>query len=735
MKKRILKLISTVLLSVLLISGCTSQDVPLNMLRTYKLPQKVSSVKSGVIAQNDNLELSWDYEKQCVLIKDKNSGYIWSTIPYDFYISGETADSYRADGICSALRVTYLDTKTQTENEVNTNFDASYVNVEKSDIGIRITYYFDKVKISVPITFILEEDGLSVSVENSLITEGENKVISVALLPFLASAPNDDASYLFVPSGSGALMYTDDEQRSARKYKEQVFGKDLAAQTIYEDTESESIRMPIFGAKSKEKAIFAVITAGAETAEIAAISGDNQYKFSGVYPIFNLRGSASSLVKGSANTNNNITKYPDDVVKLQKCTVKYFLLAPDKSDYNGMAECYRDYLAKNGGLKTQTKTADAIITLLGGLQERKLALGIPYHSVSTVTTFDQAKDILSDILKNTNAKLAVNLKGFGSSGLDYGETAGGFEPLGDFGGKDGLSSLNKWSINNKIDLFYDFDMVFQTESYGEFNVRESAISANDVRARFCQYDIVTREQREDVFAYLTGRILLAKSTGIITEKINDLGLKGVGLSTLSSGAYSDYKDPNYYCKAHMSDDVANILKSLKKAGLSTFGESANSYAATRLDYVYNAPVKSSKFYAIDKDIPFYQLVFRGSTVLSGEPINLSSEPKAAFLETVSTGSALSFTLCNNYNDTVFKSIHSAIALGVYDDIADTVNAFIKEAKPLQERIGNSALVSYSREDNLSKSVFSNGVTLYVNHSMTEKNTDLGAVKPQSFIFE
>jgi len=331
--------------------------------------------------------------------------------------------------------------------------------------------------------------------------------------------------------------------------------------------------------------------------------------------------------------------------------------------------------------------------------------------------------------------LAVNLKGFGSSGLDYGETAGGFEPLGDFGGKDGLSSLNKWSINNKIDLFYDFDMVFQTESYGEFNVRESAISANDVRARFCQYDIVTREQREDVFAYLTGRILLAKSTGIITEKINDLGLKGVGLSTLSSGAYSDYKDPNYYCKAHMSDDVANILKSLKKAGLSTFGESANSYAATRLDYVYNAPVKSSKFYAIDKDIPFYQLVFRGSTVLSGEPINLSSEPKAAFLETVSTGSALSFTLCNNYNDTVFKSIHSAIALGVYDDIADTVNAFIKEAKPLQERIGNSALVSYSREDNLSKSVFSNGVTLYVNHSMTEKNTDLGAVKPQSFIFE
>lgn len=734
MKRRILKLISTVLLSVLLISGCTESDVPLNMLRTYKLPETVAGVKTGVITQNDNLELSWDYEKLCVLIKDKNSGYIWSTMPYDFYISGEKADGYRADGICSALRVTYLDTKTQTENEVNTNYDASYVNVEKSDKGLRITYYFDKVKISVPITFILEDDGVSVSVENALIRESENKVVSVALLPFLASAPNDDVSYLFIPSGSGALMYTDDEQRSVRKYKEHVFGKDLASQTIYEDTESESIRMPVFGAKSKEKAIFAIITAGAETAEIAAVSGDNQYKFSGVYPVFNLRGSASSLVKGSANTNNNITKYPDDVVKLQKCTVKYFLLPPEKSDYNGMAECYRNYLFKNGGLKSQEKTADAIITLLGGLQERKLALGIPYHTVSSVTTFNQAKDILSDILKKTNAELAVNLKGFGSSGLDYGETAGGFEPLDVFGGTDGLSSLNKWSTKNKVDLFYDFDMVFQTESYDDFDVRESAVSANDVRARFCQYDIVTREQREDVFAYLTGRLLLAKSAGIISEKINDLGLKGVGLSTLSSGAYSDYKDPNYYCKAHMSDDVAGILKSLKKKGISTFGESANSYAATRLDYVYNAPVKSSKFYAIDKDIPFYQLIFRGSTVLSGEPINLSSEPKTAFLETISTGSALSFTLCNNYNDTVFKSVHSAIALGVYEDIADTVNDFIKQAKPVLERIGNAKLISYSKEGNLSKSVFSNGTTLYVNYSMTEINTDLGVVEPQCFIF-
>lgn len=732
MIKRILSLVLALVVSVLLLTGC-DEKAEQNLLKSYKLPQSVSGVKSGLIAENDKLELSWDYERLCVLVKDKQSKDVWSTIPYDFYTSGKTASGYAADGICSAIKVKYLDAKNKTENEINTNSDASYVNVVKSDTGIRITYYFDKVGISVPITFILEEDSISVSVENALIAEGKNKILSVSLLPFFVSAVNDNSSYLFAPSGSGALIYTDDKQRAQRQYSEQVFGKDASSQTIYSDTETESIRMPVFGAKSGNKGIFAVITSGAETAEISAVAGDNQYGFSGIYPTFNMRGSASSLVKGSANTNNDITKYSEDVVRLSKCTVKYYLLDKQNNGYSGMAECYRNYLEKNGQLKTGTKNADAIITMLGGLQERKLFLGIPYHTLSTVTDFEQAREILSDILKNTDAQLAVNLKGFGSSGLDYGEAGGGFEADKAFGGTKGLKALNEWSQKNKIDLFFNFDTVFLTESAKEFKVRESAISANDVRARYCDYNIVTREQSEEVFAYLTNRLTLAKSASTIAESINRSGLKGVGLSTLTSVAYSDYSSPDYYCKAHMSDDVKNILKNLSKKGISTLGEKSNSYATGMLDYVYNAPASSSRFYALDKDIPFYQMVFRGSATLSGKPINLSSEPRITFLETVSTGSALSFSLCNNYSDTIFKTPHSAVALSVYDGISNTVNGYINEAKPVLEAVGNSKLVDYSKSGEITTSVFSNGVTVIVNFGDSDVETEFGTVKAKNYI--
>ena len=731
--KRILALLSAVVLSVLSLCGCGKKE-NLNLLKAYKLPESVSSVKSGIVAENDNLELTWDLDRLCVIVKNKQSGDIWSTIPYDFYASGKTADAYKADGICSAIRVTYLDAKNKTENEINTNSDLSYINAQKSDTGIRLTYYFDKANISVPITFILEDDCLSVSVENALMTEGENKILRVSLLPFFVSAVNDERSYLFAPSGSGALMYTDDTQRQARKYTEQVYGKDASAQTIYEDTETESIRMPVFGAKSEDKGIFAIIAAGAETAEISAVVGDAQYGFSGIYPTFYMRGSASSLVKGSANTNNDITKYSEDVVKLSKCTVKYYLLGKENNDYNGMAECYRDYLEKNSELKQSKTYADAIITMLGGIEERKLFLGVPYHTLSSVTNFTEAQNILSDILKNTDSKLAVNLKGFGSSGLDYGEAGGGFAPDKAFGGIKGLKTLSGWAEKNKTNLFFNLDTVFLTESASNFKVRGAAVSANDVRARYCDYNIVTREQSDTVFAYLTNRLTLAKSASVIAESINKSGVKGAGLSTLTSVAYSDYASPDYYCKAHMSDDVTNILNSLAKKGISTLGEQANGYAAGLLDYVYHAPVSSSKYYALDEDIPFYQMVFGGFATLSGEPVNLSSEPRTAFLETAATGSALSFSLCNNYNDTIFKSPHSAVAMSVYAGISDTVNGYINELKPLLAKLRGARLISYTKEGELSVSRFDNGVTVIVNYGEKDIETELGRVKSMDFIF-
>ena len=60
--------------------------------------------------------------------------------------------------------------------------------------------------------------------------------------------------------------------------------------------------------------------------------------------------------------------------------------------------------------------------------------------------------------------------------------------------------------------------------------------------------------------------------------------------------------------------------------------------------------------------------------------------------------------------------------------------FINSAKPLQESLGKAKLVSYIKDNQLAKSVFDNGVTVYVNFGDKAVETDLGTVDAKSFIF-
>lgn len=727
--------LAAILLSALMLTSCGAKEDETKIKATYILPDKISSIKSGILAENENIELSWDMEMGCVMLRDKMADTVWSTIPYGYYTNTEKSDSkYVNDNLCSALQVKYIDGESHVETDINSNSDADYVMAQKLEKGIRLTYFFDKVQISIPISYRLENDGVSVSVEVANIGESENKVYQVSLLPFFASAENNTDSYIFVPSGSGALMYVDDNKREARDYAEPVYGEDAGNQGIYRVTESETVRMPVFGAKNGNNALLGIITSGAETAEIRASAGNSRFGFSGVYATFNVRGKAAYNIKGNANTNNRMVKYSAEKTGLGLATVKYTVLCGNDSDYNGMARYYRSYLEEKG-MTLADEAPDAILTLLGGVKVRRLALGIPYYTVSELTTFPEAKTIVEDIVKETDAKLAVNLKGFGTSGLDSGKYAGGFTAGKAFGGKKRLNEFSEWCKNKNIDSFFDFDTVFFTENFKDFKVKNAAKSANDIRAKYSSYDTVKNRLNEKNQSYIVDRYSFVTSANSIISAANVLKLSGVGLSTLSSVAFSDYSRQEYYCKAYMSNDVQVILEALGKKNIKTFGESANDYAAARLDYVFGSPTSSSSLFSLDMELPFYQMVFRGYTGLSGSVINLSENSETEFLNSVLTGTALAFTLAESTDsELAVMTSHSAIGSSIYDGLKNTVKQYINEAKPLYEALGNSTVEEYKREDDVAQTVFSNGIKVIVNFSDNAVKTELGIVEAKSFTF-
>ena len=255
-----------------------------------------------------------------------------------------------------------------------------------------------------------------------------------------------------------------------------------------------------------------------------------------------------------------------------------------------------------------------------------------------------------------------------------------------------------------------------------------------IRATCFDYDVVTHQQTGDP-KYLANRYTMALSAAKIAGLAGQQGTTGAGISTLSNTAYSDYDSRNYYCKAHMSDDVVRLIKAMNAAGLKTFGEQANAYAAAKLDYIYDTPSRSSGFFALDADIPFYQMVFKGSAGLSGSVINLSQDPQTEFLKTIATGCALSYTLCGSAQRDVLLSNHSAVGSSIYSGLSGQLETYVQQAQPLLEKVRTAAIVSYEKTGNVSKTVFDNGVVLYVNYGITSEQTELGELEALSFRYQ
>ncbi len=714
-----------------LLCACSTEEES-GSLADFSLPEQMKTIKSGVVAENDRVSLNWDMDTVSLQLKDKVTGEIWSTIPYGYYQSGNTGSNYVQNGLRSSLYITYEDGEKHVEMENNSFRHAQYITAQKIENGVQLTYYFSNAEISVPVRYTLEEDGMSATVDVKNIREGKYKILSVSVLPFFCSAENAAENYLFVPSGSGALMMTDDVDRSTRRYSEQVYGVDAAATPVFRNTAQNTVRLPVFGAKNGSNAMLATITSGAEMATVNAVAGDEQYGYSAAYATFALRGLATTYTGNSWGGSNTVKQYSADVINVDP-SVRYILLDKKSADYNGMAAAYRAYLKKTAGLKEGVGTPDLMLTMLGGVPVRKLFMGIPYETMSVMTSFTDAQNILSDLQTQTGASMAVNLKGFGGTGLEAGKLGGGFKADSAFGGQKALNALTDWCENNKVDSFLDYDLVFYRDSGNGFSVRDSAITAAMIRATYFDYDIVTHQQMGDAM-YLANRYAMAKSAQKVAELTEKQGTTGAGISTLSNTAYSDYNSRNYYCKAHMSDDVQRMINALNAAGVKTFGEQANAYAAVKLDYIYDTPTESSGFFALDMDIPFYQMVFKGSVGLSGSAINLAQDPRTEFLKTIATGCSLGYTLCGSAERDVLLGNHSAVGSGIYSGLSEQIIEYTTQAQPLLDKVRTASIVSYEKNGNVSRTEFDNGVVLYVNYGLTAEWTELGTLEALSFRF-
>lgn len=710
--------------------GCGKEDNSADV----DVTEKMESIPSQIVASNDKLSLSWDHEKCCVLLEQKSIGKIWSTIPYDFYPSGETHEDMN-----SPIYIQYVDNVSMvsiTEKGFADCLQKGFVSARQIDDGIEVTYYFKGSGISVPVQYSLRDEALAVTVDFANATEGAKKLLSVSVAPFLCSTTNKEGdSYLVVPSGSGALMYVDERAEGTRSWSGEIYGEDPSRLLPENLMEHEAVRLPFFGVKDGEHALLAIVEDGDEAAFLTANAGNHENGHSNAYVSFYARGFDISESQ-TAWAMNDVYR-TEDTISVERATVAFYPLTGQAADYVGMAKHYQAYLQEQGGLEEKTEEKAYALYVTGGAQVKELVVGVPVKKTRALTTFKDVQNILAEITKQTEEMPAVQLRGFGENGLDPGKVAGGFEFASVFGNDTQRESLEAYCGENDIPLFTDFDLVyFKSGGEGVNTLLNAAKSASAHKIQMYYKDKALWHYDEDEKGYfLVGRDKLPTIVDKLEKIINKKGISGVSLSTLGQIAYSDYSDALYRARGNTIEDVCNTLSQLSNTGALVATQSANAYAAAVSDSIFEAPVTDGEYIDLDVRVPLYQMVFKGYAPLYSTAVNTTENYNKAVMLAVSSGTSLGFSIVGEYDLAFALTPYTQLHASAYEGNKDVMIEVISKCADYYEAIRGQAITDYVFvSDAITKTSFSNGVVVYANHSNETVESPLGQLEAYGFSY-
>ncbi|MBR4762152.1 MAG: hypothetical protein IK086_05900 [Clostridia bacterium] len=688
---------------------------------------------SQTLASNSDFELNWNSDANAVMLKSLTGDDYWSDILYEIFLEGRESSNGN-----SPISITVANTKTLQWDTV-TSYDAldqgGKIACKKIDNGVRVTYFFEKQRIAIPVEYTLRDDSINIAIDGRTILEDgtDYKLVSVSLTPNFCSLKNEtENGYLFVPSGCGAIMSTKAGANGVRKYTGEVYGEDGARQVPTDFVEDEAVRLPVFGAAGGNSAILGIIEEGAGSAVVTAQAGNDLLGYSNVYAEFYVRGYDRFFFTYHGKPQGTTNRVNDDISKI-RMSVGYYPLFGENAGYTGMAERYRKYLLDNGTLSESDVSASPYsVTFLGGTGITKSILGIPKKEIVALTTFSKASSIISALTEDTGISPVARLVGFTDSGVRPGGIAGGDGYLSVYGSEDELADL----VKNNANVFMDYDIVRFSDSGNGFSL-SSDVSTTAIKYKSEHFAITPfRIMDENNPYYIISRNKLAKAADFAIEKNGEFGNGSVALSTLGTIAFSDYSYSQYPNKNRIENDVAAIIKKVKSSGKAVAVAGANGYAAASADMVFDTVSTSGDYSVFDYEIPFYQMVFHSYKTMYSQSLNVCDNADLALARAAAYGMGASFTLTSDYVDDSDDLDEYPLYGTVFEDNRENIKRTVVSGG-FAEIFGKTAtarLIDYKLlENGVSVSVFGNGITVYANQTDTAQNSPAGLIKAYSFV--
>lgn len=714
---------------VICFTGCGKTTTAVFDESSFRFKVQGEELASDVMAENGEFSLYWDAERATVMLLKNGEPLIGST-PAEEYMNPQLSGRILKNLIAPVV-IEYIDNDTKNLEKLDSYSEClenGRILGEKTKKGFRINYCFDKVNIIIPVDYELHDGYIEASVETKNIKENKTKLYSVSLMTGLVSCKNSAENYIFLPDGSGAL-YSCSDAVTEQSYWIPMYGGDPSSPDLIKYRNTAAARLPVFGVRNKDTAICAIITGGRECAQINATTSAVGSGYSNAYTTFVLRGSTEVSISGIWGRAVVVPTYSNEMTVSQTLSVRYYPLSGEKPAYMQIADCYRNYLISECGLKNTDSDKQLYLNLTMAATHKKFYFGIPAEKVTAITTCNETQNILEDI---NDIKTAVRLDGIQQGGIEIGKFAGNFK-LEQLAVKQSeLEMLLKYAKEKDVAVYPNFDIVRFRRGISGYKM--AAYSASTSKSLQYFYNIAKgAEDPSSYIYYLINPLLHITAAQRVVDTVRENGFEGVSFGTLSNICYGDYRQRSTYVARGFANRVKGILRDAGKK-LSVMGEAANDYAAVMCDDIISSPTSTSRYNGESSAIPFYQLVFKGYVPLSGEAVNLSNDPAHEILYNASLGIGSLYSVTND-DTTVFNlSFFSQLSGGSYWQQSDEIKSAVANNADAFKASQNQSIENYVfLADNITKTTFSNGKEIIANFTSEDYFYGDTVVKSNSYI--
>lgn len=613
------------------------------------------------------------------------------------------------------LYAMFYETGAYTEEELFKDLEA--YEVDESEYPSNLT-------IVVPVEYYLDGDELVVNVDTSAIeTDEESPIMSLGLLPYFLTSATDveyDDGYMFIPDGSGALINLDSTKVKEYHYSASWYGGDRLINSTTYNSVNPQMMMPVFGMKTSDSTVLAIIENGAEAATLDAYiaNTDNSEPFCKMKLTFGIQ--PQQKVASDSNSSYSVSKASTDVYD-ENITLRYYWLGED-ADYVDMAKCYNTYLVEQGELTAEEpeESTPFFTEVLGTTDKTQYFLGIPYQGKQTLTSFSEAKQLLDDLNTAGIENIKLIYSGMTGGGMNQRALTGGVSIASGLGSNSDFKKLTTYAELIGAEIYPN--LLLQS-AYTKKGLSGDRVSWNIVnnRAQLYTFDPVTLkvDEEADYKLYMINPNYLDS----YLQKIKESFTKKLGINTLASLDLLNFISTNYKgTQVSMSTgeeicmDAAKSMSENMKLMLSNPISDAYAYSSSLTDI----PTQDSGMRILDASIPFMQLVLDGYKTYSGESLNLeTTDIRRQMIQAIESRSALKFTFTYRDSSLLNKTEQQDLFAVDYSYWKDLIPEIYAEYERFYEQVKDASIVAhelFEKDDNLRIITYSNGVKVYINYS-------------------